>query len=61
MHTIDTIAIVLFILWMFGFIHIIPAIIIVAVLFAIFRRKKIDTTKKGIFNFRRLRWKNEGL
>jgi len=61
MHTIDTIAIVLFILWMFGFIHIVPAMIIVAVLFVIFRRRKMIVTKKGIFNFRRLRWKDEGL
>ena len=41
MHTIDIIACVLFIVWLFGFVHIITAIVIVAVLYGITRRKSI--------------------
>lgn len=41
MHTIDTLAFVLFVLWLFGFIHIILAMTIIAVLYGIISRKKI--------------------
>ena len=52
MHTIDIIAFVMFILWILGFIHIIPAIIIVALLLGVMRRRKSIGGKKGLFNHR---------
>jgi hypothetical protein len=41
MHLIDRIAVVLFFAWLFGFIHIILAVIIIAVLYGISNRKRI--------------------
>jgi hypothetical protein len=47
MHTIDKIAVVLFIVWIFGFIHIAVAMTIIAVLYGLVSRKKIFSVIGG--------------